>query len=498
MAKLNENRFLRTFSSVTGVILVSKLLGFVKQMVTASTFGATIETDLINLSQGFIGNIQYVLVQILLTSFTATYIHTREEGELSAKRFAMDTVKAFSLIAAALAAVVALGAPFVARIIAPSYSQELSARLAGYLRLFAPMLVLFVWIAVFHALLNANQRFIPGELTGLNQSVILIALVLLLRNYLGVQVLAVAFIAYTLWNALYLGFLSRGYWGRSGGNPFQNDSVRQLLRMAVPLLLGFSMVYINQQVDKILSSGLATGTVTAMSYASILSDLVGTFITSFCSILFTYITTCISREDHEGAAALTIRAASLLIMAFLPISILTILCAEDIVSITFGYGAFGADSVRIAGRALVGYAFMFVPLVLRELFSRFQYGYQDSRRPMVNSTIGIAANIVLSIALCPRFGVLGITFATSVSVCICGLLNAVTAKRLNAALRLQPLLRQIPWLCGGGAACAAASVWVSAFFNSPLPRFAFATLCGCGAYAIIVFPLLRKLLKKSR
>lgn len=489
----------RTFSSVTGVILLGKLMGFVKQMVTAGTFGATIETDVINLAEGFIGNIQYVLVQVLLTAFTATYIHTQGEGELPAKRFAMDTVKAFSLIAAAIAAAVMLGAPAVARIIAPSYSPEVSARLAGYLRLFAPALVLFVWIAVFHALLNANQRFVPGELAGLNQSVILIALVLLLQRYLGVRVLALAFILYNIWNTLYLGTLSRRYWGRSGGNPFRNESVRKLLRMAGPLLLGYSMVYINQQVDKILSSGLETGTVTAMGYSAVLSNLVGTFITSFCSILFTYITTRISQADHTGAAAMAIRAASLLVLAFLPISILTILCAEDIVAVIYGRGAFNADNVYIAGQALIGYAFMFVPLVLRELFSRFQYGYQDSRRPMINSTIGIAANIALSIALCPIFGVLGITLATSVSVCVCGVLNAVTARRYNSALHFGPLLRQLPLMAAGGVVCALIAVWGNRLFagQSSLVRFLLVTLCGGAGYLLAVSPLLFRLLRQK-
>ena len=497
---MREGNLLRSVCSVTGVILVAKLLGFVKQMVTAGLFGTTIGTDLINLAEGFIGNLQYVLVQVLLTSFTAVYIHTREQSGEDAKRFAMDTMKAFSLIAGVLAALLMVGAGWVARIIAPSYEPETSARLAVYLRLFAPVLLLFVWIAVFHALLNAHRRFIPGELVSLNQSVILVAIVLLLRSRLGVETLALAFFVYHVWNTLFLGVLSRQYWGRSSGNPFRSPAVRELLKMAGPLLLGYSMVYINQQVDKILSSGLATGTVTAMGYAAVLSNLVGTFIVSFCSILFTDITSRITRGDHDGTAELTLRSASLLVLVFLPVSILTVLCAGDIVSIVYGRGAFGAESVRLAAESLVGYGFMFVPLVLRELFSRFQYGYKDSRTPMVNSTIGIAANILCSIALCPRFGVLGITFATSVSVCICGVLNAATARRYNSALRFRPLLRQLPFFVLGGVLCALAALWGRGVLAGcgPIPRFAAATLLGGGAYLAAVSPLLIRLLRRKK
>lgn len=78
--------------SVTEVILLAKLTGFVKQMLTAGLFGATLETDLILLSQTFAGNLQYLFSQVLLTAFTATYIHIHEEGG-NTQRFVSDTLK---------------------------------------------------------------------------------------------------------------------------------------------------------------------------------------------------------------------------------------------------------------------------------------------------------------------------------------------------------------------------------------------------------------------
>ena len=487
------------FFSITGVILISKLLGFVKQMITAGAFGATLETDLINLSEGFIGNAQYVLVQVLLTAFVAVYIHTQKEDERAARQLAVDVGKAFTLIAGAIVLLILSFAPAIARVLAPTYSAEDSARLAFYLRLFAPSLFFFVWSAIFHALLNANQRFIPGQLEGINQSVILILLMLTLQTTMGVQVLALAFLIYAVWNAFFLGAMARPYWTDSRGSPFQNPGVKQLLRMSGPLLLGYSMVYINQQVGKILVSGLEAGTVTAMGYAGVLSNLVGTLIGTFCSILFPYITTHISKGEDTAAAKLVTHSAVMLMTAFLPITILTILCSEEIVSIVFGRGAFNAENVQTAALALSGYAVMFVPLVLRELFSRFQYGYQNSKTPMVNSTIGIAANIILSIVLLPRFGVFGVTFASSVSVCICGILNAITAKKDNANFRLSSLLTCLPWLCLAGMGCVFAAQWILETVPTPSPllRFTAATLCGGGAYLLLAFPLIRTFFRRE-
>lgn len=474
-------------------------MGFVKQMLTASVFGATLETDLINLSEGFIGNTQYILVQTLLTSFVAVYIHLQQEDENSARRFAVDVGKAFTIVSGAITILIFLLAPVIARILAPSYSEETSAQFSRYLRLFAPTLILFVWGAIFNALLNANQRFIPGQLEGLNQSIILIVLVLTLQNVLGVQVLAVGFLVYVLWNTLFLGGVSRPYWIYSKGNPFHNTAVKKLLRMTGPLLLGYSMVYINQQVGKILVSGLEEGTVTAMGYAGVLSNLISTLIGAFCSILFPSITKHISSGENEKAANMVTKSAIMMIIAFLPISILTIVCARDIVSVVFGRGAFSAENVDVAAAALIGYAMMFVPLVLRELLSRFQYGYQNSKTPMINSTIGIVANIILSIVLCTKFGVFGVTLASSVSVFICGVLNVFTAKRDNSFFRITPLVRCIPSLCVGGVFCVIGAIWGLQFFqnNSALLRFAVATLCGGCAYLIPVFPMVLKLYRQK-
>ena len=210
-----------------------------------------------------------------------------------------------------------------------------------------------------------------------------------------------------------------------------------LARMIIPLLLGYSLVYVNQQVDMILVSGLAPGTVTAVGYAAVLYNLIGTMVVAVGSILFPYMAERISRGEQKRAAELGVSSALILLIGILPVSILTVLCAEDIVVIVYERGAFSHSDVLITASALVGYVIGGFGLVLREVFSRFQYGYQDAKKPMINSLIGIVCNIALSVALCPVWGAFGVAFASSVSVIICGFLNAYTAKKKNEYLYLE-------------------------------------------------------------
>ena len=497
---MKNNRIAATVFSVTGLLIVSKLLGFVKQLVTASAFGTTLETDLISLSQGLISDLQYLLMQAVLSALIAVYLHTAQQGEDTVSRFAFDVWKALTLITAGVVLMVELFAPWLARLIAPSYSAEQLAQLSRYLRLFAPVLLLLTWIAVFNGLLHANKRFIPGEMISVHQSIFLIVLTVALARTLGVQVLVLSFFAYNLWNAGYTAILSRRYWTVSRGNPFRNPAVRKLLRMMGPLLLGYSLVYINQMVDKMLVSGLEAGAVTALNYAAALSNLVGAFIAAFVSMLFAYVTTRIASGDEIGAANLTERAAVVLQTAFLPVCLLTVLCAEEIVTIVYAHGAFGGRSVQLCVRALRGYALMFPPIVIREVYSRFLYGHQDSKRPMVNSSVAVVCNIILSVALCPRFGVLGVTAASSISVALCGVLDLRSAVKLSPTLSARPYLRALPWLLTGCAACSAAA-WLCVtklVGQSALIRFALTALAGFAAYAVAASPLLLRLWRQLR
>ena len=122
----------------------------------------------------------------------------------------------------------------------------------------------------------------------------------------------------------------------------------------VPLLLGYSMVYVNQLVDKILVTGLKEGAVTALYYGQTLSQLVTTFIVTFASILFSYVTSAIADNRHETAALLSSHVAMILTVVFLPISIVTVMCSEDIVSIAYGRGNFDSSAVKQASMALKG------------------------------------------------------------------------------------------------------------------------------------------------
>lgn len=269
-----------------------------------------------------------------------------------------------------------------------------------------------------------------------------------------------------------------------------------------PLLLGYSIIFINQQIDKIIVSGLGSGTITAMNYAAVLSNFINTFTSSLCGILFTYITKNVVENKEEEAAKLTAQSASSMMTLLLPISIITVVNSHDIVSIVFGHGNFDLNAIENCSLALKGYGLTFVPYVLRELYSRFEYAYGNTRQPMINSTIAIVFNAVFSVILSKYMGVFGVTFATSISVLICGMLNISSSYKQNNFLNIKDLFPNIYSLLFGSLICIFVSLLGQYYFQHlhAIIRFVIITCISIGAYIIInkktIFSLFNSIFKK--
>ena len=500
MSKNGKKSMFKALLSVSGIVIIAKILGFLKQMIAADAFGATIHTDMISISEGLITNVDYLLVQALSTAFIPTFVYAATEDKEKCGDFVSNTIKFFLLISLGISVVIFLAAPLVSKLLAPSYSAELSANLALYIRIFAPSLILIVEFAVFNSLLKANESFVPGEIAGVIQNVIAIAVIFLVGSILGPDALVYSFYLYAIVNLIFLMLWSRKFWSLRSKGLFKDPYVKKLLVMMGPLLIGYSMVFVNQQVDKIIVSGLGEGIVTAMGYAAVLSNFVGTFIGSICGVLFTYITQRIADKNDEGAAVLIRDSAVQMITLFLPISIITVLNSYDIVLAVFGRGKFVGQAVYDCSYALMGYGIMFVPLVLRELFSRVQYAYGDSKQPTINSTISIIINIILSIVLSRFLGVFGVTLATSISVLVCAVLNIIFSFKRNKHLEIKQFIKNVLRWVLGGLVCFGISFLAQRILSewNAILRFVLVSVVSLLLYCVVNLPVLKAVIVRLK
>lgn len=437
---MKNNKIIKSIFSVTGIVILAKLIGFVKQMFVSSVYGANIDTDIFNLSNGLICNIEYLLVQTLTTAFLTTYIYIKSKDENEARGFTVNVLKVFSAVAAVIILVLVCFSKPIAVLLAPTYDAPTKQTLSSSIIFFSFSLVLFVFIAVFSSLLNANKKFIAPQFIGINQSIVIILMVLFTHKYIGIKSLYVSFYLQLIINILVLFLCSKRYISRSSTDAFKDKNVRKLIKTIAPLLIGYSAIYVNQLVDKILTTRLPEGTVTCLGYSTVLSGLVSTFIVTMCSIFFSYITTYISNGNIQKATSVIQKVTSVFIIICVPITVAFIILSTDIVSIAFGRGNFTSDNIATTATALIGYSISFIAIAIKNIFSQVMYAYQDTKRPMINAVIGIVVNIILSIILSFQFGIIGITVASSIGLFVNAILDVVYCKKKVNQINLRPLV----------------------------------------------------------
>lgn len=492
----NKRSFSAVFS-VSFVLLAAKIIGFIKQIVVANAFGATTETDIIALSQGVITDFEFLIAQTMITAFIPIYISVKER-QSGEKRFVSNVIKLFAVISFGISTLVFLLSPMITKIIAPSFKGDVAVSLTHNIRIYSYTLVLLTITAIFNALLKANQSFLPGEITSIIQSVSFIICVYIFGSIFSVKALIISFFVYVTINAFYLTLYSRKFW-RIEWKVFSfDDDVKKLLKMISPLLFGYAMIYINQMVDKILATGIGDGAVTSMSYSSVLGNFITGFIASICGVAFTYVASNVAQKSDKKAATIVGYFVTCFVTVLIPVTLITVINAKEIVTIVYGRGAYDATAVENSAFALMGYGSMFIQCAIREMFTRLQYSYQESRKPTINNTISIIANIVLSIVLSRLWGILGITIATSVSVLISAVLNVISSRKYNSYLHIRFFNKYwIPWIIGG-IACLSTDIILTNHLTIENLYFRFVIICISSfvAYGIPIAPIAIGIVKK--
>lgn len=487
--------------SVSSIILFAKVLGFLKQMYLAKVFGATGETDIVFLSQGIVTDLEYLLSQTMITAFIPIYSSLRLKKQKEEIIFTGKVITVFTLVAIFISVLFFSFAPVISHILAPAYTGEMYFGLTRHIRIYAFTLVILLWMAIFNALLKANEVFLPGEFISINQSVVYVVIVFLMQASWGVNSLVISFFVYMIINCIYLGACAKKYWSISLLSIHKDENVVKLLKMMGPLLLGYALLYINQQIDKILASGFGDGAVTALSYSATLSNFVSGFIGSISGVVFTYVTIHVAERRHKSAADLISRGLTIFITVLLPVMILTIINSKEIVTIVYGRGAFDSIAIDNTSHALQGYGFVFVSYAVRELFTRLQYSYQDSRLPMINSAISIIFNIILSVIFSKFWGIFGITVASSISVLCCAVLNIASARRYNKYFRLSYFKnKSFLWMIGG-TGCIAVNVLLKEMIPnnfSVFGRFIIICIVSIILYAVITSPIVLNIFKEYK
>lgn len=475
--------------AVSMMAIIGKALGFIREAIIAAFYGATAETDAFFFAQGMPNMIFPAVGYSLGMAFTSLYVKRITVNEAEGDKYASRMISSGLCLGVILGIGGALIAPILVPLLAPGFSSEQNSLAIMLTRITMSAFVLIVLQYLIAAIMNSKKIFIGTQIAALFYDITVIALTVLLGrtanvivltwiNVIGIFLHIVALIICGVGSFKYTFYL----------NPFQAE-FKELIRMAIPILLGNSVVQINNIVDKYLSSSLPNGTLSALSYANTLQQFVfSVFVASLSTVLYPTLTGYMAKKDYSKYASSLMSSLKTMAFFLIPVSFITVIEASDIVAAVFGRGHFDQNAVGMTAVILACYAPSFVFVGMREVLSRGLFAMQDSKTPAINSALGVVCNIIFSILFVRFIGAAGIALGTTVSSVVSSGLLLRSAKRKVAEIKLKeyivPFIKQA--FTGLIVCLAILGIGKIIPINNALIRFGIMTLIGFGIYLVVL------------
>lgn len=429
-------KVVRAATIVTGATILSKLLGFGREVALAAVFGASAVTDAylvaLVIPAVFFGIVGSAITTVGIPVFSE-YIHQPEKR----RELAGIIWASFHALLIILAAIACLGlplAPWLVKMLAPGFSSAQASLTVGLVRIMLPMVVLMGLVGWAQGVLNAYQHFTLPALMGIPYNLIMIGGIFLAGVFGGISGVAWATVLATMSQFLIqVPALSRHGVRYRRVLDWRHPVLRKMLLLAGPIMIGMGANQLNVIVDRMLASGLAEGSISALSYAQrALGIAQGLFAVPLITVLYPSLTERTALADLDGLRQALGRGATLLAFLMLPLTVGLIVLRYDLVQFLFQRGAFDANDTRMTADALLFYALGLIFLVWRDLLNRAFYALQDTVTPMWTGVAAVVTNVILNLILVRYLAHGGLALASSLAaVLACFLLFIFLRRRLK-------------------------------------------------------------------
>jgi putative peptidoglycan lipid II flippase len=429
---------LRGILTVGGWTLISRILGFARDILIAALIGTGPIADaffvalkLPNLFRRLFG--EGAFNAAFIPAFSGL-LHT--EGAAAARQFAQET---FAVMAFWLGIMTILGEIFMPElmvVLAPGFAEDHGkfALAVSLSRITFPYLVLICLAALVSGVLNGLERFTAASASYVLFNIVSIACMLWMTPYVPTVGHALSW-GVTISGVAQLGLLMMAV--RRAGmalkipRPRLTPQMRLLMRRMAPGLVGAGVTQLNLTVDVIIASLLPAGTVSVLYFADRVQQLpLGVIGTAVGTALLPLL----SRQVRAGEAASAIgtlnRATEYGLFLTLPAALALIVCAEPIMLTLFGRGAFDLESVRLSSQSLSAYALGLPAFVLVKVLAPAFFARGDTSTPVKIGVASVGLNLLLNLIFMVPLAHIGPALATSLAaICNVGGLAFVLLQR---------------------------------------------------------------------
>ena len=415
--KMNWKKIKQSSYMLMMVIIISKLIGMLRDIVLAKYYGTSNISDAYLIASSVPVLLFYFIGHSLSTAYIPMYNKVKyEKGEESAIKYSNNLLNVSLIISTIIFFVLIFSPNIVIKIFANGFDFNTSNIASKLIRISSISIYFMTIIHICGGYLQANNSFLAPAAISLPRNMIIIASIILSASF-GIDILGLGLLlAYVLEFIFLLPFTVKEGYKYKWRLDFHDENLKETLYIVMPILLGTCVSQINKIIDKSIASTVIVGGVSALSYASIINNAIQeVLVTGIITILFSNCAQLVAQNKHKLVSEKLSSTIKVIIFFLIPASVGVIIFAEQIVRLILCRGNFDVNSIKITTGALRSYTIGLLFLAIRDTLVKVFYAYKETKITTVTSMIAILINIILNIILSKFMGINGLALATSIS-----------------------------------------------------------------------------------
>ena len=402
---------------IFGFTLLSKGLGFIREMVLAAQFGTSWRLDAVIIAMEPAENLSGIIAGALSTMMIPLYLEVKNGKDAEqTKRYASQVLKLAAAVLLLFSALLFFFPDLLIKVFAPSYSGEVLDYAARKLRFLSLLPLIHGFGSIFTAVLRAERRFLQMASFQLIFNIIAIPMLFFLAPLWSEAAYVFTWVVGYLVMTLIMGLYSLRFFDKKeivASSRFSTPA-KQTLKLALPLIVGSSSGMINNIVDKVFASFLPAGRISALRYSHVLLAMInGVIVGSFLTTTYTEIGEAASRKDFRAIERRMRKTNDDLMRIVIPLTFWVILMAEPLIKLLFQRGAFDSQSTELVSASLIGYSVIIILSPIWGLISNTLISLKDIKFINWLAVFFIGLNAIFDWVLMKPFGHAGIAFSTA-------------------------------------------------------------------------------------
>ncbi|HEA25965.1 MAG TPA: murein biosynthesis integral membrane protein MurJ [Ectothiorhodospiraceae bacterium] len=430
-----SRKLLKSTAVVGSMTMISRLLGFTRDVVFANIFGVGAATDAFFVAFKIPNFLRRLFAEGAFSqAFVPILTEYRTQRDLAAVRLLIaNTTGVLSAILLLLTILAIVGSDYLIMLFAPGFSDDQSkfALASDMLQLTFPYLFFISLTALAGGILNSYDKFAAPAITPVWLNLILIAAALGFTSQFEPPIVALAWgvliagmvqLLFQLPFLWQLGLLARPRWG------WHDSGVRRILWLMLPAIFGSSVAQINLLIDTIIASFLVTGSVSWLYYSDRLVEFpLGIFGIALATVILPSLSQKHAEADLDSFSKTLDWGLRWVLIIGTPAAVGLILLAGPMLATLFNYGEFQANDVEMSALSLMAYGVGLLGFMLVKVLAPGFYARQDIKTPVRYGIYSMVANMGMNILFVVPLligGVVGAHAGLALATSLAAFLNA--------------------------------------------------------------------------